>query len=86
MGCRGMGQNGGLLGDHAAGMGADVAVHAAAAREQGRHKRRAKGAAYDSFHVLPPVKIADGGSMRILRRSTPENNGKELKISIVYLD
>ena len=66
MGGRGGGHDGGargrLLGDHAAGMVADVGC-AAAAREQGRRQSQDQRKAQDLFHSNTSCQNADGGSL-----------------------
>ena len=66
VGGRGGGHDGGargrLLGDHAAGMVADVGG-AAAAREQGRRQSQDQRKAQDLFHSNTSCQNADGGSL-----------------------
>ena len=56
------GARGRLLGDHAAGMVADVGG-AAAAREQGRRQSQDQRKAQDLFHSNTSCQNADGGSL-----------------------
>lgn len=56
------GARGRLLGNHAAGMGADVGG-TAAAREQGSGQRQRKGKAQDLFHINTSCQNADEGSL-----------------------